>query len=244
VGYRGRPKHARPSARPRGAVIAAVLLVAAGAVAAVVFTRGDEAVGGRASHAGLGFAAPLVPQPQTWPTLSSPASGLSYQIPPTLWFSAPQDGTIGQVSLAQGAERTAYTCGKPLERLLRGTLGSGSAPRTDPGAVAEAVAQAAATQYYSTGATPPTLTVGKAQPVRRTTHSGAIIQGALVVATARQHADRCLASRGEVLVFVLRLADKDGVLVVNADTGGGPADPPPATDAELRRIIATARPTD
>jgi hypothetical protein len=226
-------------------VVAAVVLVAAGAVAAVVFGGGDRAVAGRETpDPGPGAAAALHPQPESWPTLTNPASGLSYQIPPTLWSIAPQVGTVGQVSLAQGAERTAYTCGQPVKRLLRGVLGSGSAPRTDPAAVAEAVAQAAATQYYGTGPTPPTLNVGAARPVRRTTRSGAAVQGALVVATARQHADKCLASQGEVLVLVLRLADRDGVLVVNADTGGGPTDPAPATDTELRRIIATARPTD
>jgi hypothetical protein len=225
-------------------VIAAVVLLAAGAVAAVLFTSADNPVGGRpTASAGQRFAVPLATQPESWPTLSNPASGLSYQVPPTLWAIRSQVGTVGQVSLAQGAERTPYTCGTPLERLLRGVLGSGSAPRTDPAAVAEAVAQAAATQYYGSGATPPTLSVGRAQPVRRTTRAGATVQGALVVATARQHADPCLASRGEVLVLVLRLADRDGVLVVNADIRGGPADPAPATDTELRRIIATARPT-
>lgn len=218
------------------------MLLVAGVVAAVVFTRGDRATGGRAG-AGQRFAAPLVPQPETWPTLTNPASGLSYQIPPRLWSIRGQVGTVGQVSLTQGAERAAYTCGTPPERLLRGVLGSGPAPSTSPAAVAEAVAQAAATQYYGTGTATPTLSVGPARPVLRTTRSGATVPGALVVATAEQHADPCLASRGEVLVLVLRLADRDGVLVVNADVRGGPTDPAPATDAELRRIIATARPT-
>ncbi|HKN96973.1 MAG TPA: hypothetical protein VJX10_07655 [Pseudonocardiaceae bacterium] len=242
MSYRRRPRHARPPARPRGVLVAVAVLLVAGVVAAVVFTRGDHSTG--RPGAAQGFAVPLAPQPETWPTLTNPASGLSYQIPPRQWSVRAQVGTVGQVNLAQGAERTAYTCGAPLERLLRGVLGSGSAPRTSPAAVAEAVAQAAATQYYGTGTTPPTLSVGAAQPVRRTTRSGATVPGALVVATAQQHADPCLASRGEVLVLVLRLADRDGVLVVNADIRGGPADPAPATDAELRRIVATARPTD
>lgn len=222
-------------------MIAVAVLLVAGAVAAVVFTRGDHSAGDH--RRGPRFAVPLVPQPETWPTLTNPASGLSYQIPPDMWSIRERVGAVGQVDLTQGAERAAYTCGTPLERLLRGVLGSGSAPRTSPAAVAEAVAQAAATQYYGTGATPPTLSVGAAQPVRRTTRSGATVPGALVVATAQQHADPCLASRGEVLVLVLRLADRDGVLVVDADVRGGPADPAPATDAELRRIVATARPT-
>jgi hypothetical protein len=234
-------------------LLAVVLLVAA---AAVVFAGGDHAVPGSAVAAkGPGSTptvlppstsqtpvAPLTPKPG-WSTLSNPASGLSYQIPPTMWSTNPDLGTVGPVTLAQGAERTAYTCGKPLERLLRGVLGSGSAPRADPGDLAVAIAQAAAMQYYSTGNTLPKVTIGAAQPVLRKTKAGKTVVGALVLATVTQHADPCLASRGEVLAFVLPFPDHDGVLLVNADVAGGPASPAPATDSELRAIVATAYPT-
>jgi hypothetical protein len=187
--------------------------------------------------------APLTRQPG-WTTLSNPESGLSYQIPPSGWRTNPQNGTVAQVTLTQGAERTGYTCGKPLERLIRGVLGSGAAPRTDPAALAEVVAQAAAGQYYATGDRQPQVTVEPARPVLRHTGSGTAVRGALARAIAHQHADRCLASAGEVLVLVLQFPDHDGVLLVNADVAGGPAQPAPATDRELRTIIGTAHPTD
>ena len=191
---------------------------------------------------GTPTVAPLRTQ-DNWTTLSNPASGLSYQIPPAGWSTNPQLGTVGSVTLAQGAQRTAYTCGTPLERLLRGVLGSGSAPRTDPANVASAVAQTAAIQYYSTNGTAPQVTVAPAQPVQRRTQAGTTLNGALVRATVTQHADPCLASQGEILVFVLQFPDHDGVLLVNADVAGGPAQPAPATDGELRSIVDTARPT-
>jgi hypothetical protein len=220
-----------------------VFLFVVGAVLAVTLAGGDETVGGHAVASNPPTPGPSAPQ-DGWTTLSNPASGLSYQIPPTDWSTSPQDGSVAQVTLAQGAERSAYTCGKPPERFIRGVLGSGSAPGTDPATLAEAVAQAAATQYYSTdGAAPPKVTVGKAQPVTRKTDSGTILHGAVVRAIAHQHADPCLAGEGEVLVFVLRFPDHDGVLLVNADVAGGPASPAPATDRELMTIVSTARPT-
>lgn len=176
-----------------------------------------------------------------WSTLSDPASGLSYQIPPVRWNTNPDVGSAGPVTLTQGAERTAYTCGMPVERLLRGVLGSGSAPRTDPTALARSVATAAANQYYHDSAAP---TVHLDAPQQITQTSGdQVLHGVVVRATATQHADRCLATTGEVLVFVLQFGDHDGVLMVNGDLAGGPHDPAPATDAELRAIVGTARPT-
>jgi hypothetical protein len=237
------------------------VVVVAAAVVAIIAGGGDDAVAGRAAPAVHGSAppsqpatrppsvpgnaalvAPLVPQPDWTTTLSNPASGLTYQIPPN-WSTDPQNGTIASVALAQGAQRTAYTCGKPVERLLRGILGSGSAPKADPASLAAAVAQAAATQYYATDSAPPSVTLLPAQPVARTTKAGTTLRGVLVRGIATQHADPCLASRGEVVVFVLQFADHDGVLLVNADVAGGPASPAPATERELLTIVGTARPT-
>lgn len=121
-------------------------------------------------------------------------------------------------------------------------LGSGSAPRTNPVTLADAVASSAAGQYYrDAGAT---IKVDPPQSVRRTTHRGAVLTGVLVRAVVTQHVDACLASTGEVLVLVLQFGDHDGVLMVNGDVAGGPAHPGPATDAELRAIVDTATPTN
>ena len=201
----------------------------------VLVVGGDREIDGRAS----GVLA------DEWSTLSDPASGLSYQIPPSRWRTNPDVGTAGSVALTQGAELTAYTCGTPVERLLRGVLGSGSAPRSgtasDMATLADSVAVAAANQYYhDSGA--PVVALDPPTRLTRTSH-GTTLDGVLVRAVASQHADHCLASRGEVLVFVLRFGDHDGVLVVNGDLAGGPADPAPVTDTELRAIVGTARPT-
>jgi hypothetical protein len=204
-------------------------------VVLVIVFGGDRAV--------PGVAVPAAPPPPGWSTLIDPDSGLSYQIPPTGWSTNPAVGTAGSVTLTQGAQLPAYTCGNPVERLLRGVLGSGSAPRTDPAVLGAAVATAAANQFYRSGTTAPTVKLDPAQPVRRTTASGTTLTGVLVRATVTQHADPCLASKGEVLVFVLQFSDHDGVLVVNGDLAGGPASPAPATDAALRAIVDTAQPT-
>lgn len=252
--WRRGPKHAR---RARRITVAGILLtiatiavggglvtLATNAASPVTVTGQPRPVPPATARRPTGTAqvAPLRTQ-DNWTTLSNPASGLSYQIPPTNWSTNPQVGAVGSVTLAQGAERTAYTCGKPPERLLRGLLGSGSAPRTDPAGLAASVARSAANQYYTTGSTPPKVTLGPAQPVRRNTQSGTTLHGVLVRAIAIQQTDPCLASQGELLVFVLQFPDHDGVLLVNADVAGGPAQPAPATDAELRTIIGTAQPT-
>jgi hypothetical protein len=216
-----------------GIFAVAVVLIGIGIVAS-----GTRTVAGQAAPVSV----PLVPR-SGWTTLSEPASGLSYQIPPTGWSTNPDVGAAGSVSLKQGANRTAYVCGTPPERLLRGVLGSGSSPTTDPTGLADALASSAAAQYYR-GGTTPTVKLDPPQPVRRTTHKGVVLTGVLVRAVATQHADSCLASAGEVLVLVLRFGDHDGVLVVNGDLAGGPATPAPATDAELRAIVDTAGPTN
>lgn len=199
--------------------------------------------GGSGQSSGLGPpVAPFAPQ-QGWTTLSNPASGLSYQMPPTHWKTDPEGGTAGAVALSQGAQRDAYTCGTPVERLLRGVLGSGTAPGIDPTGVGEAVAASAATQYYLNGTTPPKVQVSPPQAVQRTMKNGQVVNGVLVRAVATQSTDKCLATSGEVLVFVLQFPDHDGVLVVNGDLTGGPATPAPSSDQELREIIGTAQPT-
>jgi hypothetical protein len=183
------------------------------------------------------------PAPQAgWTTLRNPDAGLSYQIPPG-WTTAPQDGTIGTVTLTQGARLAAYQCGNPAQGYYRGALGSAAAPSGDPALLAASLAEQAATQYYLTPAGPaPAVTASRPVEVRLVT-GGRTITGALVTATSHQTADtRCLAGDGEVDVLVLRLDGRDGILLVNADTAGGPATPPPGSAAQLRQILATVEP--
>jgi hypothetical protein len=236
-----------PPARGRRGLGIALLVVAlvsflAGTASLVAQHAGDQRIAGQPV---VGQPPPLGPHPD-WTTLINPAVGLLYQIPPTGW--RPENaagGNIGSVQLRQGAYFTAYTCGSPARIYQRGQLGSGSAPKTDPTALANSLAQLAATDYYPPqgGTTPPIVTIADPEPVQRTMTNGTSVTGVQVEAVVSQQSDPCLASQGEVLVLVLALADRDAVLVVNGDIQGGPATPPPATDEALQAILDTATPT-
>jgi hypothetical protein len=223
-------------------LVLALLSFVAGTTSLVQRHAGSAAVAGQPV---VGQPPPLGPHPD-WTTLINQASGLRYQIPPSGW--RPENaagGNIGQVQLRQGAYFTAYTCGTPARIYQRGQLGSGSAPKTDPALLATSLARLAATSYYTPpgGTTPPTITVAPAEPVQRTLANGSTINGVQVEAIANQQSDPCLASQGEVLVLVFTLGERDAVLIVDGDTQGGPASPPPATDDELQAILDTATPT-
>ena len=190
-------------------------------------------------------APPLGPHPD-WTTLINPQGGLRYQIPPTGWRQEnAAGGNVGQVQLRQGAYLTAYTCGTPARIYQRGQLGSGSAPKADPALLATSLARLAATSYYTPpgSTTSPTITVAGPEPVTRVLDDGTSVTGVQVEAIANQQGDPCLDSEGEVRVRVFARADRDAVLVVDADTEGGPASPPPATNDQLQAILDTAVPT-
>lgn len=178
-------------------------------------------------------------------TVINPVSGLTYQVPAVGWTVQQRVGDVAGVVLTQGARRSAYTCGNPVRLFLRGSLGSGATAATDPSDLAGALADQLATQLYaSSNGITPRVRVSPAQPVSRRTPSGATVSGAQAQAVATQSGDPCLASSGEVIVLVLRLADHDAVFMVNGDLAGGPADPAPTTDEELRRIVDGVRPID
>jgi hypothetical protein len=223
-------------------LVFALVCFLAGTASLVQRHAGDRPVAG---HPVVGQVPPLGPHPD-WTTLINPQSGLRYQIPPTGW--RPENaagGDIGQVQLRQGAYFTAYTCGTPAKIYQRGQLGSGSAPKADPALLATNLARLAATSYYTPpgSTTAPTITVAGPEPVTRVLDDGTPVSGVQVEAIANQQGDPCLATEGEVLVLVFALADRDTVLVVDGDTEGGPADPPPATNDQLQAILDTAVPT-
>jgi hypothetical protein len=202
----------------------------------------DAAVHGVAEPAPVGAATPLpTPIEPNWTTLVNQMSGLTYQIPPKDWTPEPTVGSMGSVVLAMGATRSPYNCGSPPALYLRGSMGSGVAPKVDPGALATSVAVAAAQTLYVSGNTPPQVNVGPPARVSKKAH-GSTVAGALVKVGVTTRGDACLAGAGEVYVLVLSLSDHDAVLMVGGDTAGGPADPKPPTDAELNSIIDTAQP--
>jgi hypothetical protein len=182
---------------------------------------------------------PLKPD---WTTLINPAVGLSYQVPPTDWTPKPEVGTTGTVTLTQGATRSPYNCGSPAALYLRGAMGSGRAPKVDPRTIATAVATAAAQQFYVSGSGEPQITVVDPKPVSRQTPTGHTVTGVLAQVHTTETGDPCLASTGEIYVLVLALSDHDAVFMVSGDLTGGPADPKPPTDNELRTMIDSAQP--
>ena len=233
-----------PGRRRFGVVLLVVALVSflLGTTSLVLRHAGGQPVSG---HPVVGQPPPLGPHPD-WTTLINPQGGLRYQIPPTGWRQEnAAGGNVGQVQLRQGAYFTAYTCGTPARIYQRGQLGSGSVPKADPTLLATSLARLAATSYYTPpGSTAsPTITVAGPEPVTRVLDDGTSVHGVQVEAIANQQGDPCLASEGEVLVLVFALADRDTVLVVNGDTEGGPASPPPATNDQLQAILDTAVPT-
>jgi hypothetical protein len=211
-----------------------VLLVFAVTTAIIKITSGPSAVAGRPSAVGQDTV--LTPGGTE---LINPDSELGYRLPAAGWRPEPTIGPVGTITLDQGALRTPYQCGGSV--YARGQLGSGRAAVTDPGVLAASMASAAASQFYSettpTGTSTPTVHRGTTSAIQRRLPNGQLVSGAIATAIATQSADRCLASRGEIVVLVLRLPDRDAVLVVNGDLAGGPPDPAPATDAELKGII-------
>jgi len=240
-----RDSHSLPSARRRRLGVILVIIglasLVAGSVSLATQHAGDQQVNGQPV---VGLAPTLGPHPD-WTTLINPTSGLSYQLPPTGWHTQDAAGELGQVRLSQGGYFAPYTCGNPAKGYQRGALGSGSAPKADPTVLATTLARTAATNYYtpSGGSAAPLVTVSGPEPVQRTLPGGGSVNGVQVEAIADQQADPCLAAEGEVLVLVLTLADHDAVLVVNGDTSGGPASPPPTTSDQLQAILDTATPT-
>ncbi|HWE88958.1 MAG TPA: hypothetical protein VG317_05785 [Pseudonocardiaceae bacterium] len=216
-----------------------VVLAFAATTAIIKMLQGDQRVVGQPSPiTGDAVVTPGGPE------LINPDSKLTYRLPAADWRPEPTIGEVGVIALNEGALRTPYQCDGA--EYARGQVGSGQATPADPATLASSVANEAAGQFYSittaTGTSAPTVHNGASRPVRSRLPNGKLVSGAVSIAYAAQTASRCLASRGEVVVLVLRLADRDAVLVVNGDLDGGPADPAPATDSELESIVNSATP--
>ena len=218
-------------------VVLVVVVVFALTTAVIKIIGGAQPVAGHASAAG-GDA--VVPPAGT--ELINSDSGLSYRLPVTNWRPEPTIGAVGTITLNNGALRSPYECGSGYD--ARGQLGSGRAAVADPALLARSVASQAAAQFYSetlpTGPLTPTVTAGTTTTTQRRLPNGQVVSGAIATAFATQKTDPCLAARGEVAVLVLRLSDRDAVLVVNGDLSGGPAHPAPPAQGELMGIIDSA----
>lgn len=226
--YRGLGVYQRPKRRwPIAvAIVAAVVVIAAAVV--IVTTRWSPA------------AAP-VPAPTTAPTteaspavetsVENEAARVRYAVPEG--WRPTEDARVGLpgMALTGVAVRGEYRCGG--KDYTRGLVGGGTAPPGEVNQVASDLARGFGRELYGSGQG---LQVTVGTPKR----SGGAVRVDAAVTTS---GDECLARRGRVTVVVLDHAGALRVVVVNGDLEGGPQTPPPPTEAELRAIADSVRPT-
>ena len=166
------------------------------------------------------------------------AAGLTFSVPPE-WTPSPGSGLTVAGAAVQGVQNgDPYACGgAEYVRVFSGValLAAG----VPPAAAAEQVAREAGAVLYRTGAGE-LAQVSTGAP-RAVDAGGAPAQ--LVEARVRASPDPCLASEGLLLVLAVPVAEGTAVLVVSADSAGGPAGAPAVPGrAELDAVIASARP--
>jgi hypothetical protein len=170
---------------------------------------------------------------------------LVYAAPPG-WSSAPPDAAapMDAPTLVGIVHGPRYTCGG--EEFLRGFAAVTLLP-TDAtagaGNRAERVARwFAATAYSAADGTPPDITVAPPRPVR-VAGPVAAVEGTVTETTVRAPGGRsvCTATTGRVLVLAVPHGGEVALLLVAADTAGGP-DAPAAPDASaLDAVVTSAR---
>jgi hypothetical protein len=141
--------------------------------------------------------------------------------------------TLSDVTLYFPATLSSYQCeGKEYGR---GGLGAGTVAKSDPTQEATTIAKAFGADFYSSSTAPKVET---GQPKQVTSRTG---KGVQVDATVTTTGNACLASKGKVSVLLLEGATEYKYLVVNGDVTGGPATPAPPTEADLQKIVDSAR---
>jgi hypothetical protein len=185
-------------------------------------------------------APPITARNPGWQVIYNSELQLAYEAPPS-WKAigtSYQSRSMSNVTMNHNASFGEYSCGG--RNLSRGTLGSTSVPRGDVAAVGTNVARSLADELY---AQIPTRQVQTSAP-RQVTRDGpkGPVTGVQVDAVVTGPPDPCAASQGEVKVLVLEASDRDVVFVVNGDLQGGPASPASPADADLQRIVDSARP--
>jgi hypothetical protein len=166
------------------------------------------------------------------------AAGLAFSVPPE-WTPRPGSGTTVAGAEVQGVlNGDPYPCGgAEYVRVFSGV--ALLAPGVPPAAAAEQVAREAGAALYRTAAGE--LGQVSTAPPRAVDAGGAPAQ--LVEARVLVAPDECQASEGLLLVLAVPVAEGTAVLVVSADSAGGPAGAPAVPDrAELDAVIASARP--
>lgn len=185
--------------------------------------------------------APLEPQNAGWSVIKNEKAQLYYEVPPS-WTPVPagslKSKTLPNVTLSSPASLTDYQC--QGGNYSRGGLGAGSMPKSDPAKAATELAKAFGAEFYSSGTATVEVTTPKAVTTAKTT-TGRTLSAFQVDATVTTTGNACLATKGKVSVLVIDSQHDYRFLVVNGDVTGGPATPPPPTEAELQKIVESAR---
>lgn len=182
----------------------------------------------------------LKPRNAGWTVIKNEKARLIYEVPPT-WAVAPNASIANEklpdVTLSSPAALSSYTCEN--NKFSRGGLGAGSVAKTDVAKQATEIAKTFGAQFYASA----TATVQTADP-KQVTHKdvdGKAVKGAQVDATITTTGNNCLATKGKVSVLVLDPGSDLQFLVVNGDLEGGPATPVPPKEADLQKIVDSAR---
>ena len=241
LGLFDEPPPPRRTGRIAAVAVAAVVVIVGAVVAVVLLNRGDD---------GGGPAPTTSPTTTTQRTTEAPPgevvanedAHVAYSVPDG-WVASGGDPitlpSMSGVSISALAGSGDYACeGRDYSR---GFAGRGTAPAGEINEVASDIAHAVGTDGY-TGASGLEVSVGTPEAVERTGDDGTAVDGVQVEATVTTSGSACLSTRGLVVVTVLRVADGLRFVVVNGDTAGGPADPPPVERAALLAVADSARP--
>jgi hypothetical protein len=183
----------------------------------------------------------LAPRNEGWTVIKNDKAKLIYEVPPA-WTPLPtgslKSKTLPDVTLSSPASIGDYQC--EGNGYSRGGLGGGTIAKSSPGEAATTIAKAFGAEFYSSG----TAKVETSSPKQGTAKSadGKPVPTVQVDATITTTGNTCLATTGKVSVLVLDAgADTYQFFVVNGDIAGGPATPPPPTEADLQKIVESAR---
>lgn len=184
--------------------------------------------------------APLEPQNAGWSVIKNEKASLFYEVPPS-WTPVPSGSlkskTLPNITLTSPASLTDYQC--QGGNYSRGGVGAGAIPKSDPSKAATDLAKAFGAEFYASGTATVEASTPKAVTAKTTT--GRSLRAFQVDATVTTSGNTCLATKGKVSVLVIDSELEYRFLVVNGDVTGGPATPPPPAEAELQKIVESAR---
>ncbi|EWC62806.1 hypothetical protein UO65_1840 [Actinokineospora spheciospongiae] len=241
LGLFDEPPPPRRTGRIAAVAVAAVVVIVGAVVAVVLLNRGDDG-GGPGPTTGPTTTAQPTTEAPPGEVVANEDAHVAYTVPDG-WVASGGDPitlpSMSGLSISALAGSGEYACeGRDYSR---GFAGSGTAPAGEINKVASDIAHAVGTDGY-TGASGLEVSVGTPKAVKRTGDGGAGVDGVQVEATVTTSGSACLSTRGLVVVTVLRVADGLRFVVVNGDTEGGPADPPPVDRAALLAVADSARP--